>query len=59
MLVIATNLQALKIRVEAVELHAIENVDSNFTDLHKDQMEKLAFEIYDTCGLFPNIEHDV
>jgi uncharacterized protein (DUF3084 family) len=34
--VIATNLHALSGRVETVELDAVENVDSNFTELHKD-----------------------
>jgi hypothetical protein len=57
--VIATNLHALSGRVETVELHAVENVDSNFTELHKDQLEKLAFELYDPCELFPKLEHDL
>jgi chromosome segregation ATPase len=57
--VIATNLHALTGRVKTVELHAVENVDSNFTELHKDQLEKLAFELYDLCGLFPKLEHDL
>jgi hypothetical protein len=57
--VIATNLHALSGRVEPVELHVVENVDSNFTELHKDQLEKLAFELYDPCGLFPKLEHDI
>jgi hypothetical protein len=57
--VIATNLHALTGRVETVELHAVENVDSNFTKLHKDQLEKLAFELYDPCGLFPKLERDL
>jgi hypothetical protein len=34
-------------------------VDSNFTELHKHQLEKLAFEIYDPCGLFPKLEHNI
>ena len=34
-------------------------MDSNFTDLHKDHMDKLAFEIYDPCGLSPKLEHDI
>jgi hypothetical protein len=57
--VIATNLQALTGRVETVELHAVENVDSTFTELHKDQLEKFAFERYAPCGLFPKLEHDL
>jgi hypothetical protein len=57
--VIATNLHALSGRVETVELHDVENVDSNFTELHKDQLDKLAFELYDPCGLFPKLEHDL
>jgi archaellum component FlaC len=57
--VIATNLHPLSGRVETVELRAVENVDSNFTELHKDQLEKLAFELYDPCGLFPKLEHDL
>ena len=27
--------------------------------MHKDNLEKLAFEIYDPCGLFPKLEHDL
>ena len=54
---ISKNLQVLTL--ETVELHAVENVDSNLTDLHKDQMENLAFEIYDPCGIFPKLEHDI
>jgi hypothetical protein len=57
--VIATNLHALSGRVETVELHAVENVDSNFTELYKDQLEKLAFELYDPCGSFPKLKHDI
>jgi hypothetical protein len=57
--VISTNLHALTGRVETAELHAVENVDSNFTELHKDQLEKLAFELYDPCRLFPKLEHDL
>jgi hypothetical protein len=34
-------------------------VDSNFTELHKDQLEKLAFDLYDPCGLFNKLEHDL
>jgi hypothetical protein len=56
---IATNLHALTGRVETVELHAVENVDSNFTELHTDQLEKLAFELYNPCGLFSKLEHDL
>jgi hypothetical protein len=57
--VISTNLHALSRRAETVELHDVENVDSNFTELHKNQLEKLAFELYDPCGLLPKLEHDL
>ena len=53
---IATNLQALTSYVETVELHAVEKVDSNITDLHKYQMGKLDFAIYGFCGLLPKLE---
>ena len=56
---IATNIHALTSRVENVELHAVENVDSDFTDLHKDRLKKLEFEIYDSCGLSPKLKHDL
>jgi hypothetical protein len=38
--VIATNLHTLAGRVGTVELHAVKNLDSNFRELHKDQLEK-------------------
>ena len=56
---IATNLHALTSRVETVELHVFENANSNLADLHKDHLEKLDFEIYGTCGLFPKLEHNL
>ena len=27
--------------------------------MHKDQLDRIALEIYDPCGLFPNPEHDL
>ena len=54
---IATNIHALTSCAETVELHAVENEDSNITDLHQYKTEKLAFEIYDPCGIFPNLKY--
>ena len=56
---IAKNIHALTSRVETVEIHAVENADSYFTDMHKDQLEKHAFDIYDTCRLSPKLKHDI
>ena len=55
---IATNIQALTSHVETVELHAVEKVDSNFTGIYKDQVDKLDFEIYNPCGPFPKLKQD-
>ena len=56
---IATNIYALTSCVETVGLHAVENLDSNFTNLHKDHLENIYFDIYDTCGLLPKLKQDL